>query len=274
MAHYAVGDIQGCLEPLKQLLADSPYNPRKDQLWFVGDLVNRGPHSLETLRFVKQMGKRAKLVLGNHDLHLLALHAGINKTQYTASLEPIFAAPDCDELLAWLRQQPLMHTNKKTHAVLVHAGIYPFWSLKQAQSYAREVEAILQGKDYKSLLNKMYGKRPAKWKSELTGWARYRFIINAFTRMRFCTKSGTLNFDNNGAPGGQPRRLYPWYRIAVQARSDWRIVFGHWSTAGHWYDGNHIALDSGCLWGGKLTLARIDARKIKVYQHACTARIA
>ncbi len=269
MAIYAVGDIQGCLQPLKQLLKSSPFDFGKDELWFVGDLVNRGPQSLETLRFVKQLGKSAKVVLGNHDLHLLALHTGVKKILNTTTLDPILQAPDCDELMDWLRKQPLMRTDKKSHAVLVHAGVYPYWTLQQARTYAREVEAILRSDDYQALLRKMYGRRPVKWKTDLQGWPRYRFIINAFTRMRFCTKQGGLNFQYNGVPGEQPSQLYPWYRLAVQPREDWRIVFGHWSAAGHWFDGNHVALDSGCLWGGKMTLARIDSRKIKTYQYDC-----
>ncbi|MFT5259139.1 MAG: bis(5'-nucleosyl)-tetraphosphatase (symmetrical) [Saprospiraceae bacterium] len=269
MAKYAVGDIQGCLGSLKKVLSNSPYQKDKDQLWFVGDLVNRGPQSLETLRYVKSLGKRAKVVLGNHDLHLLALHAGVKEIQNTATLDPILNAPDCDELLNWLRRQPLMITDKKSHCVLVHAGIYPYWSLAQAQSYAAEVEEILQSDDYCTLLKEMYGKRPVKWKPQLKGWNRYRFIINAFTRMRFCTKQGGLNFVYNSAPGSQPNNLYPWYRLGAQPRGDWRIIFGHWSSAGHWYDGNHVALDSGCLWGGQMTLAKVSGRKIKVYQHGC-----
>lgn len=274
MAKYAVGDVQGCLSALQQLLDKSPYKAETDQLWFVGDLVNRGPQSLETLRFVKSLGKRAKVVLGNHDLHLLALHAGVLHTakqiQNTATLKPILAAPDCDELLTWLRHQPLLLRDEKARCVLVHAGIYPGWSLAQAQCYAAEVEAILQSDAYPALLKQMYGKRPTKWQPQLQGWNRYRFIINAFTRMRFCTKQGRLNFTHNGAPGTQPKHLYPWHRLAIAPREDWRIVFGHWSAAGHWYDDNHLALDSGCLWGGSMTLARITGRKLKIYQQSCT----
>ncbi len=270
MAVYAVGDVQGCLVSLNELLDQSPIDLKKDQLWFVGDLVNRGPYSLETLRFVKSLGSQAKVVLGNHDLHLLALGAGIKRKQDAESLQAVLDAPDCEELLDWLRNQPLMLTDKKYHVVMVHAGVYPTWGLKQAQSYADEVQAVLQGERYKALLKKMYGRRPNKWDAELSGWARYRFIINAFTRMRFCTKAGGLNFTQKGPPESQSRKLYPWYRLAYQPRGDWRIVYGHWSAAGHWYDGNHIALDSGCLWGGKMTMARIDARKIKTYQVTCS----
>ncbi|MEE9447320.1 MAG: symmetrical bis(5'-nucleosyl)-tetraphosphatase [Arenicellales bacterium] len=271
---YAIGDLQGCLPSLEALLDKSSINLDQDQLWFAGDLINRGPQSLETLRFVKslsaQMGDRFKTVLGNHDLHLLAMAHGVKKTNSPHCLEKILAAKDHIDLIEWLRHQPLLHRDKRSKAVLVHAGIYPHWSIKQAAGYAQEVEKTLQGSKPKKLLNKMYGKRPVKWSDDLTSWPRYRFIINAMTRMRYCTRKGALNFTYTGAPGTQGRTLYPWYQLHHTPRKNWRIVFGHWSTAGAWFDGNHIALDSGCLWGGQMTMARLDQRQITFTQVNCS----
>lgn len=273
---YAVGDLQGCLMPLQRLLAQGPINLDHDQLWFVGDLVNRGPQSLETLRYVKklseQMQGRVKVVLGNHDLHLLALATGIKKTAMTPAMREILEAKEHIELLEWLRHQPLFHRDTENKLALVHAGVYPSWSIKQAAAYAREVEAILQSDRYPKLMKKMYGKRPAKWNSNLEGWARYRFIINATTRMRFCTRKGALNFSFAGKPGMQSRVQYPWYKLHLKPRKNWRIVFGHWASADAWFDGNHIALDSGCVWGGQMTMARIDDRFIKFTQVECRDR--
>lgn len=270
---YAVGDVQGCLQPLRRLIRKSPIDLDRDQLWFVGDLINRGPQSLEALRYIKslseEMGERMKVVLGNHDLHLLALAHGVRKTTLTPGMEEILEARDHIELLEWLRHQPLLVRDAGSKSVLVHAGVYPAWRIKQAAKYAREVESILHGPDYVKLLKKMYGKRPTLWADDLEGWARYRFIINAMTRMRFCTRKGGLNFSNAGAPGGQSRKLYPWYELPMVPRKNWRIVFGHWSSSGAWFDGNHVALDSGCVWGEAMTMARIDLRKIVFYQTEC-----
>lgn len=270
---FAVGDVQGCLKPLRRLIRESPINLERDQLWFVGDLINRGPQSLKSLRYIKglseQMGDRMKVVLGNHDLHLLALAHGVRKTALTPGMAEILKAKDRIDLLEWLRHQSLMVRDVASKSVLVHAGIYPGWRIKQAAGYALEVESLLHGPDYTKLLKKMYGKRPSKWSDNLEGWARYRFIINSMTRMRFCTRKGGLNFTYAGPPGGQSRALYPWYQLPLVPRKNWRIVFGHWSSAGAWFDGNHIALDSGCVWGEEMTMARIDLRKIVFYQTRC-----
>ena len=270
---YVVGDVQGCLHPLKRLIRKSPVDLEVDQLWFAGDLVNRGPHSLETLRYIKKlskkMGERLQVVLGNHDLHLLALAADVRKTALTPGLAKVIQAKDSEELLDWLRHRPLMVRDSASKSVLVHAGVYPGWRIKEAAGYAREVEAVLQGKEYVKLLKKMYGKQPTRWSQDLEGWPRYRLIINAMTRMRFCTRKGGLNFSQTGAPGSQSRKLYPWYEMNMVPRKNWRIAFGHWSSAGAWFDGNHIALDSGCVWGERMTMARIDERKIRFYQTSC-----
>ena len=269
MAVYAVGDIQGCLSPLKRLLDKAQFDPNQDQIWFVGDLVNRGPDSLQTLRYVRALGSAAKVVLGNHDLHLLALAEGVKQLRRHPTLTPILSAADRDELLAWLRQQPLIHRDPQQHAVMVHAGIYPSWSIKQARAYAKEVEAVLQGDDYRKLLTKMYGHKPLRWNPKLKSWDRYRFIINACTRMRYLKPKMKLDFSCSLPPGRQSRRLTPWYSVPTMPRKNWRIVYGHWSSAGHWFDGNHIALDSGCVWGEQLTLARIDQRMISTVHVGC-----
>lgn len=270
-AIYAIGDIQGCLKPLRRLIKKSPVNLDRDQLWIAGDMVNRGPQSVETLRYIKglsaQMGERLKVVLGNHDLHLLALAHGIRKP--IPGLKGILEAQDRIELLEWLRHRPLMVRDPASKSVLVHAGIYPLWRIKQAAEYAREVERLLQGSNAATLLEKMYGNRPTRWSNELQGWPRYRFIINAMTRMRFCTRKGGLNFNFDGPPGSQSRTMYPWYQLPMVPRKNWRIAFGHYSYAGAWFDGNFIALDSGCVYGEKMTMARIDQRRITFYQTKC-----
>jgi bis(5'-nucleosyl)-tetraphosphatase (symmetrical) len=268
---YAVGDIQGCLHPLRRLIRKSAVDLDRDQLWVAGDMVNRGPQSVETLRYIKslseQMGDRLKVVLGNHDLHLLAMAHGIRKS--TPGLSGILEAPDRIELLEWLRHRPLMVRDVASKSVLVHAGVYPPWKIKQAASYAQEVETILRGPNAAKLLEKMYGNRPARWSSDLQGWPRYRFIINSMTRMRFCTRQGGLNLNFDGPPGTQSRKLYPWYQLPMVSRKNWRIVFGHFSYAGAWFNGNFIALDSGCVYGEKMTMARTDLRKITFCQTDC-----
>ena len=269
MAVYAVGDIQGCLDPLKRLLDMVQFNPAEDQIWFVGDLVNRGPNSLGTLRYVKELGDVAKVVLGNHDLHLLALAEGVKKVRNHPTLDSVLTAPDRDELMFWLRHQPLVYRDPELHVVLVHAGIHPDWRIKQAEKYSKEVEAILQSDRYPELLEKMYGRKPYRWHPKLKGWARYRFIINACTRMRYLKPKMQLDFNSSVPPGKQSRRLTPWYETPMIPRKNWRIVYGHWSSAGHWFDGNHIALDTGCVWGEKMMLARIDQRLITTHKVKC-----
>lgn len=268
MAIYAVGDLQGCLSPLLIGLDRLQFNRENDEIWFVGDLVNRGPQSLQTLRYVKSLGDCAKVVLGNHDLHLLALAHGQGRGQHR-DLDPIIEAPDATDLIEWLRHQPLMIRNKELHLTMVHAGIYPWWSIKEAHGYAKEVEEVLRGDQAKKFFKRMYGKRPAQWSKDLEGWARYRFITNAFTRMRFCTRKGALNFSHKSPPGRQPKQIVPWYEIRPRPRKNWRIAFGHWSSAGHWFDGNHVALDSGCVWGETMTFARLDQRRISTLKVPC-----
>ena len=268
MATYAIGDIQGCYQSLLRLLDKIKFDPARDQLWFAGDLVNRGPQSLETLRFIKSLGNSAITVLGNHDLHLLALAKGSSSKKHPTLMD-VLHAHDRKELLDWLRHCPLMHYDPDLDAALVHAGIPPQWKIKGALKRAAEVEAELRGSNYPQLLKHMYGNKPDKWSKTLNGNARSRYIINAFTRMRYCDKKGRLNFRYNQRPGKQPKKLYPWFEIERKHPFESRIFFGHWSTLGHMKKSKYIALDSGCVWGRKLTAVRVDKQKLKTINIKC-----
>ena len=259
MATYAIGDIQGCYDQLQQLLEQIRFDLATDTLWFAGDLVNRGPKSLEVLRLVKGLGERAVTVLGNHDLHLLAVwqdkhhHFKSNDT-----LLPIIEAPDCNELLQWLRRQPLLHHDAALGYTLVHAGLPPQWDLTLAQRCASEVEQVLRGEQFVPFLENMYGNKPKRWDENLSGWDRLRFIVNCFSRLRFCTVDGDLDFHHKGKPGGDETDVLPWFKIPQRRSRDERILFGHWSTLGLHRDDNVCALDTGCLWGGALTALRLE----------------
>jgi bis(5'-nucleosyl)-tetraphosphatase (symmetrical) len=265
VAVYAIGDIQGCVLPFEELLEKLEFDPETDQLWVTGDLVNRGPDSLQTLRLVRRLGDCVTAVLGNHDLHFLAIVERIRRVRQGDTLKKLLKAPDIEELAQWMRHLPLAHCDKSLKTIMVHAGVYPGWKRKQLMGYAQEVESILRGEDYKKFLRKMYGRRPAKWNPDLGDWDRYRFIINTLTRMRYCDRKGNLNFTQNGPPGSQPRRYIPWFEHSRMKCRKWRIVFGHWSALGYLQRGNIISLDSGCVWGGKLTAIRLDGK----YQAPC-----
>jgi len=259
VARYAIGDIQGCCDELKALLARCHYSADRDQLWFVGDLVNRGPKSLETLRFVRSLGANATVVLGNHDLHLLALAYGSKrKAKDGDTLDAILAAPDSEQLLEWLARRPLAVYDEPRGDFLVHAGLAPEWSPRDAAKYAREVEAVLRD-DARSLFDSMYGNKPDKWDPALRGMDRLRFAINVFTRMRFCTRDGRVDLKAKHAPGEQPEDLVPWFDAPNRASRDVRVVCGHWSTLGFKRRKDLLALDTGCIWGGSLTAVNLDA---------------
>jgi len=259
MATYAIGDIQGCINELHGLLDRLGFDPCADRLWLTGDLVNRGPGSLEVLRFVKGLGKAAVTVLGNHDLHLLALaHGDVAEESPPPSLDPVLRAPDRDEVLQWLRTRPLLHHDPRLGLTLVHAGLPPQWDLTTARSCARELEAALAGPDYRAFLAAMYGDEPALWSPDLDGIGRLRFITNCLTRLRYCDREGRLALGETGPPGSQPASLIPWFLAPGRRSSGDAIVFGHWSTLGFGHHGNVWALDSGCFWGGTLTALRID----------------
>ncbi|NNG12256.1 MAG: symmetrical bis(5'-nucleosyl)-tetraphosphatase [Halobacteria archaeon] len=258
MAVYAIGDIQGCFDELQALLARLDFDPTIDRLWFAGDLVNRGPKSLDTLRFVRELGAGAITVLGNHDLHLLAAAHGSPLNRNDGSLHPILEAPDREELIDWLRRQPLLHHDATLGFTLVHAGLPPQWDLSLAQACAQEVETVLRGDRLAEFFEHMYGNKPKQWSSGLRGWERLRFIVNCFTRLRFCSEDGRLDLKSKGPPGSQPTGYRPWFEVAERASRDLNIIFGHWSTLGRCTAPGIYPIDSGCLWGGQLTALRID----------------
>jgi bis(5'-nucleosyl)-tetraphosphatase (symmetrical) len=270
MAIYAVGDIQGCYAELQQLLEQICFDPAQDQLWLVGDLVNRGPDSLQVLRLVKSLGDSAITVLGNHDLHLLAVSEGAAELHRSDTLDEVLGASDRDELLFWLRQQRLLHIEGNN--VLVHAGLLPQWSIKQAASLAHEVEGILRGGDYATFLARMYGNSPHNWDNELTGYKRLRVIINALTRMRLCTPQGEMEFKFKGEVGNIPAGYLPWFEVPERKSRKATVIFGHWSALGLKVMPNIIALDTGCLWGGPLTAIRLEDRQI--FQERCINPVA
>lgn len=259
MATYAIGDLQGCYDDLQRLLKKIDFDPQRDHLWFAGDLVNRGPKSLEVLRFVKGLGDHAVSVLGNHDLHLLAVWQHTHRHfKSNDTLQSILSAEDGTELLEWLRHQPLMHHDKKLGYAMIHAGLPPKWSLKKALKRAQEVESVLRGDHFRDFLENMYGNKPRRWKKSLEGWDRLRFIVNCFTRLRFCSPDGKLQLADKGSPGSQEEGYLPWFMVPNRKSRNQRIVFGHWSTLGlHLADGVR-SIDTGCLWGGKLTALRLD----------------
>ena len=267
MATYAIGDLQGCYDPFRHLLDDIQFDPGRDTLWLTGDLVNRGPKSLKTLRFVRSLGDSAVTVLGNHDLHLLALATyAIDFGTRFETLEKVLRAPDCGELIDWLRHRPLAHYSKKFDTLLVHAGTHPKWSVKKTLARAAEVEDVLQGEKYESVLTKMYGNTPRKWSGDLKGHRRLRFIINTFTRMRMLNASMGLNFSHTGSPWRSRKELRPWFQFAPPATGDTRVVFGHWSALGLIVMPKLVSLDTGCVWGRQLTAVRIDKRIPRVFQ--------
>ena len=268
MAVYAIGDIQGCYDPFRQLLDEIQFDPATDRLWLTGDLVNRGPKSLKTLRFVKSLGESAITVLGNHDLHLLALAEGkISGPQRFATLQKTLRFPQLDELVDWLRYRPLAHFDKGMNTLLVHAGTHPSWTAKQTVALASEVEAALQSNSYPTLLAKMYGNTPTTWSDEHSGYKRLRFIINCLTRMRMLTAKGRLNFSHAGSAYlSASRKLRPWFAQDNRAAEKTRIVFGHWSALGLVVLPNLVSLDTGCVWGRQLTAVRLDKKIPRVFQ--------
>lgn len=256
MSIYAIGDIQGCYDDLLRLLDAIKFDEQTDRLWFVGDLVNRGPKSLETLRLVKSLAHCAITVLGNHDLHLLATAFRQRQPRKKDTLSAVLDAPDSDELLHWLRHRPLFHYNDEF--CLLHAGLPPQWDFAKTKKMALKAENILQGAEYLSFFKVMYGNKPHKWSSDLKSMDKIRFIINCFTRIRYCESNGYLDFKHNGEPGSQPSHLIPWFKVPKRKSADMNIIFGHWSTLG-FYHGHHCyAIDTGCLWGGQLTALKLE----------------
>lgn len=266
MATYAIGDVQGCYQELNTLLNVIKFDPTHDKLWFCGDLVNRGPNSLATLRFVRSLKDRAVVVLGNHDLHLLALANGQATEKKNDSLQEVLNAPDCQELCDWLRHRPLLHYDANYDYALVHAGIPPQWSLQNALAYAREVETILQSCLQQEFYAHLYGNIPNRWDDNLLGWPRLRIIVNYLTRMRFCDEQGTLDLTAKGKPEEPPPDFFPWYKIPSKHHAGLKIIFGHWAALnGETNEPNLHALDTGCSWGKSLTAFRLeDERRFSV----------
>ncbi len=263
MATYAIGDIQGCFVQLRQLIDLLDFDPVRDRLWFVGDLVNRGPQSLEVLRYVKSLGTVAVVVLGNHDLHLVMQAEGFGRANKEDTLAAVLAAPDRDELLDWLRAQPLIHVEGAW--AMVHAGLLPEWTVAQAKALSDEVSAALTAPDYRDFLAHLWGSEPAAWRDDLTGWDRLRVVVNAMSRMRYVTLEGMMALRAPGAkssPADGPAGCVPWFTMSGRASAGQFIVCGHWSTLGYHEQPDLLAIDTGCLWGGALTAVRLEDRRV------------
>lgn len=257
MARWAIGDVQGCCDELEQLLARIRFSSDRDRLWFVGDLVNRGPYSLQALRLVRSLGDNAVSVLGNHDLHLLAVALAGEKLRKSDTLSEILAAPDRDGLLEWLLLLPLAYFEPDHGDLLLHAGVLPQWTVAQTLQLAGEVQQALHD-DPRALLSTMYGDQPDRWQATLTGLDRLRFAINVLTRLRFCTADGRVDFKQKGNPDSAPKPWLPWYKVPGRASREQRIVFGHWSALGFYCERGVLAIDTGCVWGGSLTAVNLD----------------
>ncbi|MHB0992212.1 MAG: symmetrical bis(5'-nucleosyl)-tetraphosphatase [Burkholderiales bacterium] len=258
MSTYAIGDLQGCFAALQQMLKQIDFDPAVDRIYLLGDLVNRGDNSLAVLRWARENGIQA--ILGNHDLHLLALAEGMAEPLPGDTLHAILAAPDREELLRWLRNLPL--AVRVNGYLLVHAGLLPQWTIPQSLELAAEVHTILRSDNYRLFLEQMYGNKPDCWHDELTGMPRLRVITNAMTRLRFCTPDGEMDFKAKGDPRHPPTGYLPWFQVPDRLSAGFPIVFGHWSALGLHVDSDCIALDTGCLWGGKLSALRLEDRMV------------
>ena len=267
MTVWAIGDLQGCYDTTQRLLERIAFDPAQDRLWFCGDLVNRGGQSLETLRLVHSLRASSVVVLGNHDLSLLAIGERREEEQRKVNpdLQRVVLAPDRDELLGWLRMQKLVHVDRALGWMMVHAGLAPQWTTQDAERFGREIEERLHGDQFRRLLKNMYGDGPT-WHPKLSGLDRDRAIINVLTRMRYCSPRGRISFDDKGGPGTQPVGLYPWYEVPGRAERDLKIVCGHWSTLGLFIGHGVHVIDTGAVWGGKLTALQLDTDELRVVQ--------
>ncbi|MBX3712584.1 MAG: symmetrical bis(5'-nucleosyl)-tetraphosphatase [Lysobacter sp.] len=267
MATWAIGDLQGCYGPTQRLLEKIRFDPAQDRLWFCGDLVNRGGESLETLRLVHSLREHCEVVLGNHDLSLLAIseRSPDDQRKVNPDLQRILFAADREPLIDWLRHRPLLHSDRTLGWMMIHAGMAPKWSTQQAEKHAREVEYRLQSDSRRKLLRNMYGDYPA-WSPALRGVERERAIINIFTRLRYCSPRGRIAFNEKGAPGTQAPGLYPWYEVPGRSERDLKIVCGHWSTLGLFIGHGVHAIDTGAVWGGKLTALQLDTEDLRIVQ--------
>jgi bis(5'-nucleosyl)-tetraphosphatase (symmetrical) len=265
MSTYAIGDLQGCHAALEKLLERIEFDPARDKIWLVGDLINRGTASAEVLRWAMSLGDALVTVLGNHDLHTLAVAEGFVPLHRSDTIQDILQAPDRDDLLGWLRRQPLAYG--ENGYLLVHAGLLPQWTAEQALALAGEVQEVLRGDHYRDFFAHMYGNEPRRWCDDLHGMRRLRLITNAMTRLRFCSTEGEIDFSHKGAPGGQPKNLLPWYDVPGRASSGVTVIFGHWSALGLLQRPNLAALDTGCLWSGELSALRLEDRRL--FQVSC-----
>ena len=265
MAVWAIGDLQGCLVELETLLERIDFSPGRDRLWFVGDLVNRGPASLEALRFVTGLGDDAHVVLGNHDLHLLAIaRGGARLRRGDQALQEILDAPDRERLLDWLQTRPLLHHDAAVGWTMVHAALPPQWDIALARRCAAEVESALRGEHSGHLLGTMYGNQPDRWRDDLDGDDRLRFIVNALTRLRVCDPSGRMLLEFKGPLEEMPDGVVPWFRAPGRGWAGARIVCGHWSALGYVDENGVLGLDTGCVWGGALTAQRLDVADTRI----------
>ncbi|MFN3302496.1 MAG: symmetrical bis(5'-nucleosyl)-tetraphosphatase [Roseateles sp.] len=265
--NYLIGDVQGCCDALQRLLRRLDFSPSRDRLWLLGDLVNRGPASLATLRTLQGLGDAATCLLGNHDLHLLAAHHGVRRPHPGDTLDDILAAPDRAELMDWLRQQRMAVFDAGW--LMVHAGVPPQWSRDDTLALAGEVEAVLRSPDLPAFLHAMYGNEPARWQPDLRGDDRLRFTVNALTRLRFCSADGTLDFKTKDGAAAAAPGFMPWFDVPGRYTAGVPIAFGHWSTLGLLDRPDLLALDTGCVWGGQLTAARVDGARREIIQVAC-----
>lgn len=269
---YAIGDVQGCFDDLMRLLDTLDFDPEHDRLWFTGDLVNRGPNSLQILRLVRSLGDAAICVLGNHDLYLLAAAAGAADVRKKDTIAAVLEAPDCEELLFWLRHQPVLHDDVKLGYTMVHAGLPPQWNLEQARARARELESVLQNADYETFLRYLPGDRPRRWREDLEGWDRLRFIANCFTQLRYCDGNGRLDLAGERRSGPKGKRSMPWFQIPGRASREHRILFGHWASLDR--KGMRVPgvfpLDTGCAERGRFTALRLEDGRY--FQTRCKSR--
>ncbi|MFG6415386.1 symmetrical bis(5'-nucleosyl)-tetraphosphatase [Roseateles sp. DC23W] len=266
--NYLIGDVQGCCDALERLLQRLDFSPSRDHLWLLGDLVNRGPASLATLRRLIGLGDAATCLLGNHDLHLLAAHHGVRRPNGGDTLDDILAAPDRHALMDWLRHQRLAAFDAGW--LMVHAGVVPSWSRDDVLGLAAEVEAVLRGPALPDFLRAMYGNEPARWSPDLRGVERLRFTVNALTRLRFCTADGEMDFKTKDGAGAAPDGFMPWFDAPGRRTANTPIAFGHWSTLGLVNRPGLLALDTGCVWGGRLTAARVqDGQPLEIVQIDC-----
>jgi bis(5'-nucleosyl)-tetraphosphatase (symmetrical) len=265
--NYLIGDLQGCCDALERLLQRLDFSASRDRLWLLGDLVNRGPESLATLRRLQGLGSAATCLLGNHDLHLLAVAHGVRPAHRSDTLQPILQAPDREPLLDWLRQQRLAVF--EAGWLMVHAGVVPQWSRDDTLAAAAEVESVLRGPALPDFLQAMYGNEPARWSADLAGHDRLRFTVNVLTRLRFCTADGTMDFKTKDGAGAAPEGFMPWFDVPGRRTADTPVAFGHWSTLGLLNQPMLLGLDTGCIWGGQLTAARVDGARRDIIQVDC-----